>query len=680
MSLRNFTFDDQLSTSSHDLMEDFFLPTMSAARTYDRATGYFSSALWALAPGAFADFFSRGGKIRLLCSPKLAGDERSAIVDTGPDAGTSLSDAVRELEQLADDRKDQRRDLLRVLSSLLAVGAVDLRFAEVARHSNLFHDKVGIFRDHNGDEVSFVGSANESASAWSGFGNHEQIETFKSWEGKRDAARINGHRQYFDELWGGLRRGVKVTSSSKASAIVFKVSPPEPVDEILREFRSKIQNSGTNREKPPPIRLRDYQEKALSNWRANENKGVISFATGGGKTLTALKAIDDWTRKRGPAIVLLPSTVLVKQWETEIHSWLPNTVVQIAGAGTPRSVWRKFLFRLTSEGTTLPRVTLTTYQTAKTEQFLSSVSGGEHLLVVGDEVHTFGASDTRTIAASLKVGAAMGLSATPERVGDEEGTRAIFDYFGPVLEPQYRIEDALESGVLCPYDYFFEECALSDEETDSWNSMTGDLSREIARNKGKMTEKAKKIAIRRARISKSAASKAVAAARIVRENNAPGDRWLIYCESVKHLNTVREAMEANQLPVALMDYHSKNKREHREILRYFGKKGGIILAIKCLDEGVDIPSTNKAVILSSSTNYREYVQRRGRVLRTIEGKTHAQIWDLLTVDSDGRPLTRGEVVRAQEFSKSAANLAAQFRLEDLVMNSADQEVGDVEGD
>ena len=680
MKLRNLRIDDQLSTSSHDLLEDFFLPTMSAAQTYDRATGYFSSALWALAPSAFADFFSRGGKVRLLCSPRLAGDERKAIVASSSDGEASLAEAVRALEQLVEDRKDQRRDLLRILSSLLAVGAVELRFAEVAKDSNLFHDKVGIFCDQDGDQVSFVGSANESASAWSGFGNHEQIEIFKSWEGERDVARIDGHRQYFEELWGGLRRGVTVTSSSEASAIVFKVSPPEPVDAILREFRSKIRNLGPNREKPPQIRLREYQEKALANWQANQNKGVISFATGGGKTLTALKAIDDWTRKRGPAVVLLPSTILVRQWEKEIHSWLPDAVVQTAGAGTPRSVWRKFLFRLTSEGTTRQRITLVTYQTAKTEQFLSSVSGGEHLFVVGDEVHTFGASDTREIATSLKVGAAMGLSATPERVGDEEGTRAIFDFFGPVLEPRYQIEDALESGVLCPYDYFFEECALSDEEMDSWIAMTGDLSREIARNKGKMTEKAKKIAIRRARISKGAASKAFAAARIVRENYEPGDRWLIYCESINHLNTVREAMQANQLPAALMDYHSKNKREHQEILRYFAKKGGIILAIKCLDEGVDIPSTNKAVILSSSTNYREYVQRRGRVLRTIEGKTHAQIWDLLTVNSDGKPLTRGEVIRAQEFSKSATNLSAQFRLEALANNSADQEVGDLESD
>lgn len=680
MTFRGLHVDDQLSTSSHDLLGDFFLPVMSAADSYDRATGYFSAALWALAPAAFADFFARGGRVRLLCSPRLAKDEKRAVVDSESNQGLSLEVAVKALEALADSKEDRRRDLLRVLSALLSVGAVELRFAEVPRDSNLFHDKVGIFRDEAGDEISFVGSANESASAWSGFGNHEQLEVFKSWQEARDRSRIDGHKQYFEELWSGKRRGVDVTSSDQAAEIVFKVVPPEPVDEILREFRAKVRREKSAEINAPEIQLRPYQESALANWRANDHKGVISFATGGGKTLTALKAIDDWTRERGPAVVLLPSTILVRQWEQEIYSWLPDVVVQIAGAGTPKAIWRKLLYQLTTEGTRRQRVTLATYQTAKTEQFLASVSGGAHLLLVGDEVHTFGATDTRVIAQFLKVGAALGLSATPERVGDDEGTEAIFDYFGPILEPRYRIEDALAAGVLCPYDYFFEVCALNEDEMSAWNSLTVELSREIAKNKGKMNERSKRIAIKRSRISKAAASKAFSAAKIVKDNFIPGDRWLIYCESINHLNSVREALQQPHPSAAIMEYHSKNKREHKEILRFFAKKGGIILAIKCLDEGVDIPATNKAVILSSSTNYREYVQRRGRVLRTIEGKSFAQIWDLLTVDTEGRPLTRGEIVRASEFAKSATNLSAQYRLESLAREAKHREVGDVENE
>lgn len=680
MKFRNLQIDDQLSSSSHDLLGDFFLPTMNAAKTYDRATGFFSAALWALAPAAFADFFSRGGKVRLLCSPRLSRDERNAIVEADSGDSMTLDQAVRALEQLSDRKDDRRRDLLRVLSSLLAVGAVDLRFAEVARESNLFHDKVGIFSDEESDEISFVGSANESASAWSGFGNHEQLEVFKSWQEDRDRTRIEGHKKYFEELWNGVRQGITVTSSTQAKEIVFKVAPPEPVDEILREFRLKTRTVRSADLTTPQIQLRQYQNQALSNWKANGYKGVISFATGGGKTLTAIKAIDEWISERGPAIVLLPSTVLVRQWEREIYSWLPEAVVQVAGGGTPKSEWKKHIFRLTTEGTRKKRITLATYQTAKTEKFLASVSGGDHLLLVGDEVHTFGARSTRGIADALEVGATMGLSATPERFGDEEGTQAIFSFFGPLLEPRYSIEDALQAGVLCPYDYFFETCVLSDEEMSAWNSLTSDLSREIARNEGKFSEKAKRIAIKRARISKSAASKAFAAARIVKDNFVTGDRWLIYCESISHLDSVRAAMRDSNISAPVMDYHSKNKPQHQEILRYFSKKGGVILAIKCLDEGVDIPSTNKAVILSSSTNYREYVQRRGRVLRTIEGKSHAQIWDLLTVNSDGLPLTQGEVIRAREFSKSATNLSAQYLLESLAQESLDKESGDIESD
>lgn len=665
MGLADLKLDNQMSTSSHNLFSEFFLPATNAAKSYDRATGYFSSALWALAPAAFADFFSRGGTVRLLCSPRLAADERAAVIRSNELKETDFSEIIGQLKELRTSGQDRRSDLLRVLSSLIAVGSVELRFAEVARDSNLFHDKVGVFTDAQLDEMSFVGSANESASAWSGFGNHEAIEIFRGWSSDSDMQRIQGHKMYFEELWTGRRRGVKVTSSRESGEIIFRAAEPEPVEEILREFRARVRTTESLGPLSQGIRLRDYQREALNNWRGNSNRGIISFATGGGKTLTALKAVDDWTKTFGPALILLPSTILLRQWQDEIYSWLPAVQVQTVGAGTPKAEWKKRLYRYTEPGVNSQRVVLATYQSAKTEDFLMTIKSGAHLLVVGDEVHTFGAADTRRISETLVAGATLGLSATPERAGDEEGTQAIFEYFGPIVEPRFTISDALNAGVLCEYDYRFEECPLSPEELEAWEKLSRDLSREIARHKGKMSDKAKLIAIKRARISKGAVGKDFVAGRIIRENFKAGDRWLIYCESVDHLNRVRSAISTAAPDVFVMEYHSKNKKQHADVLRYFTKRGGAILAIKCLDEGVDIPATNKAIVMSSSTNYREYVQRRGRVLRTVDGKSHAEIWDLLTVDDQGTPITKGEIVRAREFAKTAANLSSLYRLESL---------------
>lgn len=662
MGLRELEIERQMATSTHNLLSDFFIPAMNQSTEYDRATGYFSSALWAIAPVAFADFFSRGGHIRLLCSPRLAPDEKRAILDTEPGLEADFAQTVADLKKLNEGGLNRRADLLRVLSSLLAVGAVELRFAQVSNTSNLFHDKVGIFRDPRGDEVSFVGSANESASAWSGFGNHEQIEIFLGWSSDGEATRIAGHKNYFDELWSGRRTGVKVTSSRESAEVIFHVAPPEPVEQILREFRTKASLESQRYSGFKKIRLRHYQAEALQNWKANRYRGVISFATGGGKTLTALEAIDDWTKTRGPAVIFLPSAILLQQWEEEFNSWLPDVLIQKVGAGTPKNVWKRRLYAFSEPGLANQRVILATYQSGKTADFLQAICDGEHLLVVGDEVHTFGAPDTRVIGTRLTAGGRLGLSATPERAADEEGTAAIFEFFGPVLEPRYTIDNALSDGVLCEYEYRFEECPLNEEETANWEALSSQLSQELARNKGKMTDRAKRIAIKRARISKSALSKNLVAARIIRDNIREGDRWLVYCESIAHLQRVKQTISELAPDVFSMEYHSRNSREHAEILRFFSQRGGVILAVKCLDEGVDIPSTNKAIVMSSSTNYREYVQRRGRVLRTADGKSHAEIWDLLTVDQAGNPITKGEVRRAREFAKSATNLAADYKL------------------
>jgi superfamily II DNA or RNA helicase len=249
------------------------------------------------------------------------------------------------------------------------------------------------------------------------------------------------------------------------------------------------------------------------------------------------------------------------------------------------------------------------------------------------------------------------------RRGDEEGTNAIFSFFGDTVKPVYSLKEAIADGVLVPYDYFISMAPLSETELDEWDELSTRISRELAMNDGRLTDKARKLSIRRARISKRAESKAEIAAKLVHQNMEHGDRWLVYCESVSHLSEVRAAMErALGKSVTLMEFHSKNMQEHERVINFFETKGGVVLAIKCLDEGVDIPIINKAIILSSSSNPREFVQRRGRVLRRHPAKRLAQIWDLVSVRSDGRPIAGSELLRASEFADSSNNQAVKFQL------------------
>jgi len=662
-NLRSVAFAENYSSSGSSLLNDFYIPALTVASHYDRATGYFSSAVLALAPVAFSRIASQGGKIRLLCSPHLSAEDAEALtMVSAAEQPTALEVAAASLAELTHGTNIQKRAVA-CMRALIDAGVLEVRFV-TAGSSGLFHDKIGIFTDGAGDKVSFIGSANETASAWSGFANHEQIEAFTSWSGEEAERRCSRHEAQFDETWQGLRRGLNVTRSEEAAAVIRAAVPEasEPLDEILGALQAAINDVEL---RPDVIQLRDYQSAVLESWERASHRGVIVFATGGGKTRTALEAIRRWTAAGKPAIVLVPSELLHQQWADEIQVLLPSAIVLPAGSGHSKDRWLRRLADYTRDTEAVgQRIVLATYQTAATPDFLNQVRGGDHLLIVGDEVHRVGAPDTRRILAELEAGGRLGLSATPERFGDGAGTEALFNYFGSALSPEFTLRDALDAGVLVPYDYYFETCQLTDDEQEAWDRLSKQIAQEIARNKGDLSERALHLARQRARIAKRAAGKSAIARQVLATNYKDGDRWLVYCNDVGHLREVRREIES--LGVDIQEYHSQDSGDHAATLDYFTSRGGILLAIKCLDEGIDIPLINRALILASSTNPREYVQRRGRVLRRSSGKISSKIFDVLVTGADGLAVTPSEVVRALEFSDDARNPERGVYLEELL--------------
>lgn len=660
-SLRSIPFKENYSSSGSSLLNEFYIPALSNATSYDRATGYFSSAILALAPVAFSEFVGSGGKMRMLCSPHLSEVDAEAIVHVvDSQQPAPLDVAATSLAALAHGTHLESRAVA-CLRALIDAGVLEMRFVTSGK-SGLFHDKLGIFTDGSDDKVSFIGSANETAAAWSGFANHEQIETFRSWAGDTDERRCSRHEDQFDETWEGLRRGLVVTNSADAAAVIRSVVPEESLDDIVNSLRQAV---GRAELQPDAIPLRDYQSQVLDSWAAANHRGLVAFATGGGKTRTALEAIRRWTSGGRPALVLVPSELLHKQWQTEIASMIPNAPVLLAGAGYSRDGWSRRLADYSRDDASLgQRIVLATYQTAATDRFLELLRTGEHLLVVADEVHRVGAPDTRRILVEVEAGGRLGLSATSERYGDPVGTAAIHEFFGEILEPEFSLRDALDAQVLVPYEYIFSTCALSEDEEQRWDDLTARVSQEMARNNGDMTEYALHLLRQRARISKRATGKASIAREVLAREYRPGDRWLVYCSDVEHLREVRHELVG--LGPDILEYHSQDGGDHEATLKFFTNRGGIMLAIKCLDEGIDIPMINRALILASSTNPREYIQRRGRVLRRTPGKYSSRIYDVLVVGSDGLAITPSEVVRAMEFAGDARNVGAQLYLEQLL--------------
>lgn len=665
--LRAVDFKENYSSSGSSLLNDFYIPALAHTVRYDRATGYFSSAILALAATAFSEFVARGGRMRLLTSPHLSAQDAEAIVNVADTHQPATADvAATSLAALAHGTLIESRAVA-CLRAMLDAGVLDLRFVTPSR-TGLFHDKFGIFTDVTGNRVSFIGSANETGAAWSGFMNHEQIEVFRSWIGDADERRCSRHEDQFDETWEGLRRGLTVTSSEEAAAIVRDVVPSEPLDEIVAALRDAVNRADLQ---PDAISLRDYQSSVLAAWQDANHRGIVAFATGGGKTRTAIEAIRRWTSAGRPALVLVPSALLHSQWEEEIAEHLPKASVLFAGAGHSREAWARRLGDYTRDDAELgQRVVLSTFQTAATEGFLTALRDGDQLLVVADEVHGIGAPDTRRILQAVDAGGRLGLSATPERFGDPEGTEAITRYFGAKLEPEFTLRDALDARVLVPYEYDFRTCPLTEDEMERWQALSVRVAQEMARNDGSLTEAALHWLRQRARIAKRAAAKAGIAREVVREHYRSGDRWLIYCNDADHLRSVRENLE--DLGIDLLEYHSQDSGDHEATLSYFTNRGGVLLAIKCLDEGIDIPMINRALILASSTNPREYIQRRGRVLRRTPGKFSSRIFDVIVVGDDGRAITPSEVVRAMEFAEDARNVGPSIYLGGLLPPEGDR--------
>jgi superfamily II DNA or RNA helicase len=285
--------------------------------------------------------------------------------------------------------------------------------------------------------------------------------------------------------------------------------------------------------------------------------------------------------------------------------------------------------------------------------------------VVADEVHNAGQPRFASFLERIDAAARLGLSATPQRYGDAEGTERIYTYFGQALLPSFTLADAIESGVLVHYQYDYETAALSFIEQGQYDVLTEkirNLSRMESDNDRSISDALRMLLIRRSRIVKKAEEKTQIAARVIAANWEHGDRWLVYCSDQEQVADVKKRLQDLGRD-QVIEYHQNMVGSRTATIDFFSDRSAILLAIKCLDEGVNIPAVNKAVILASSTNPREYIQRRGRLLRSSPGKERAHIWDCMVRGSSGAIISENELIRGIEFAKSSDSPATFLNLQ-----------------
>ena len=665
-------FATEYRTGEADPVAEFYRPCLEQATDYRRAVGYFRSSIFLIVGEDVIEFAKRGGRIRLICSPSITDEDLSSIEEGYSLRGNRADEALCiEIDRLLADETTHYRT--RVLATLIAVGALDVRIAVRPDDQGIYHEKIGIFTDAFGNKVSFLGSANETWKGWHERGNLEAIEVFCNWASPSDAERCQKHEAYFERLWSGQAKGVEVIAFPEAARKRISAVAMGDLGEVdMEEIRAIEKPVAKGR-----IPL-GHQSRAIADWKAAGCRGVLEHATGSGKTFTALMAIREHVENGMPALIVVPSRLLLEQWDVEIREELPGATILLAGAGHDR--WRRGrrLYGMTDASPDLgKRIVIATMQTASNDGFLSTIQGGPHLLVVADEVHQSGSPQNSKLYL-LKSGCRLGLSATPIRYGDPEGTRRMFDYFGPVIPPPVTLLDAIKAGRLVEYEYKPHAVRLTAEEIEEWKALTLKIRWEMARQEDAadgrkaLSEAAKMLLIRRSRIAKKAANKVPLAADVLKSSFAEGQRWLVYCEDKAQLTEVIDALKLKRLEP--LRYHTDMEGDKDATLAHFKTFGGIMVSIKCLDEGVDIPSVDHALILASSQNPRQFIQRRGRVLRKAKWKNLAVIHDAIVVpvsledEPEQTSLLKSEFVRAIEFARSAVNADAAVELRRIAAN------------
>lgn len=684
--LKGTPFETEYLTGSEADPQEFLKLGLRTSKFYRRASGYFSGSIFDLFKSETLQFAKSGGQIQLMCSPVMSQEDLDQISEGYESKNFIANSVMRDLNFTA--KEDANDPHLSFLATLIHHSILDIKLIFFKNGNGIFHDKSGYFKDINQNIVSFLGSANESSFAFSGKGNFERLSVFMSWD-EADKARCQNTKSYVDRLWAGNVEGLEVCN----------------FPEVARDFLSKFVRSGFNefdkcfKVSPPQKnrqvkKLMPHQKEAIRNWVSAGRRGILKHATGSGKTITAISAIRDHINNGKPAMVLVPSKLLLEQWYLELIAEIDDVVVVRCGAG--HSGWKregslKNFFYGPFEGVSGP-VILAVNDTASSTEFGRQIINAKNVLIVADEVHSLGSSKLSEIM-NHEFGFRLGLSATPERFGDPDGTEKLFSFFGGIIDPEISLADAVESGRLVRFDYYPVLTNLNAAEEDEWEAITVKILnyirfRESKKSSLKNDKVLSTMLIRRSRIAKKAVSKSAKVLKILIENYEDGQHWLVYCEDTQQLDEINELLTKEGLQPYV--YLSNMRSAAKDELEAFSSSGGVLLSVRCLDEGVDIPCISHAVIAASSQNPRQFIQRRGRVLRCSPGKLSAVIFDCIVAPSDAGKSTKfdglvlNEIRRSLEFARSSRNhLAAESTLRNILIRvgaSPDEIIGEIDGD
>lgn len=674
MTLKDLVLKPKYRSSRNDILQEFLVPCLKEASSYDRAVGFFSGKALQLALGGIVDFIKReDSKIRIITSPLMNERDVSDIQEGIKQAKNVIESRILdEVEALANS---EDRALLASLGWLISRRKLEIRLGDVnIRNHHLFHDKLGIFKDHEGNRVAFFGSLNETYLGYRG--HYDAIRVITSWSDPKE--KMWEEENDFDLLWDDLDPMVKIYEVSEAierGMIQYAPKRFEDVVELMTEYGPPIVTEREGKSSvfnPMGIKPWPPQKRAIQNVKEHDYSGILKMATGTGKTIVALLSMEqffkDYGRYGKRVVVVVPSLLLGQQWKRFLHK---NTgeddLVFLQGArmGTVR---KRDLARAWKNDW-IDEEKRNIFLIINIQNLQNFKSFDRHVdLLIADEVHEYG-TRKRMKKFWEKFGHlehSIGLSATPERYYDYSGTRRVLDYFGQIIF-SYGIKQAQNEeirpggvAVLSKYNYYPYVSYLEPKEERDVKNLSEEIARivamthreEISEQTDIVPERAKKLMTQRALILKTSNAKEGLLERILTENRQKLDQCIVYCEDSTQLEAAIEVFERLDIR-NYVQYHSLMRKRDEALDLFRGNPYKFVLSMHCLDQGVDIPDCHSLILLSSSGNPREYIQRRGRVLRNYEGKPMVNIYDTLVFPKETNEIYGGMIttrlLRAWEF-------------------------------
>lgn len=464
MNLKNLNLKKSYDSDTDNILEDFYIPSLSESFLYKRLAGFFSSSALAVAAKGITKLIENDGKMELITCARLqkADIEMIEKVIEKPEE-IIFKYFINDLKNLNDEFI---LDHVKALGWMIANKKLEIKIALVKDENGkildqeeidkkgIFHQKVGIFEDQQGNKLSFSGSQNESANAW--INNIEEIKIFRNWLSEEQKY-FEADNNKFNKYWSDTADRTKIIDLPIAIKEKLIQIAPKDIKELKLEKNYDTRMSGKIEEKK--IKLRDYQDEAIEQWVNNEYKGIFEMATGTGKTFTALgcakKIFDKYSNNI--LVISTPTTHMVEQWEKDISDFGFNNIPIIKAFSDYGYSWGKDMINSINKiriGKYNNIIILTTHATFASKKFIgiiSEINSKISLFLVSDEVHGVGAPQ-RSEGMIDKYIYRLGLSATPSRWLDSEGTELIFSYFGKTVF-EYSLQKAIENGFLTPYEY-----------------------------------------------------------------------------------------------------------------------------------------------------------------------------------------------------------------------------------